>query len=310
VVRISRFERITNLVLALLDTPRPISLREIGVAVAGYPAEPGALRQAFERDKRTLRDSGIPVAVERIDGDDQVGYRIVPEDYYLPELDLEPEEEDAIAFALAIVRVEGELAGSLATRLGATALESPAPVAVLPELDGLAALHEALQQRHPVRFAYHGRERLVEGYGLVFRRGSWYLVGNERSGELAAVKTFRVDRIEDEPAVAVEATYEVPEGFEARRELRLAPFATGETEGATSVVLEVDAREAQPLARLVGAEPQTVPGATGVELRFSVGDEEALLSFLLGFGDAVELREPERLRERLVGLLTERAAPA
>jgi len=64
--RISRLERITNLVLALLETSRPLSLREIGGAVAGYPPEAGALRQAFERDKRTLRDNGIPVAVERL----------------------------------------------------------------------------------------------------------------------------------------------------------------------------------------------------------------------------------------------------
>ena len=99
-VRTSRLERITNLVLALLDTPRPLSLREIGGAVAGYPTEPGALRQAFERDKRTLRDGGIPVAVERLDGDDQVGYRILPEHYYLPDLHLEPAEEEGRTFDL------------------------------------------------------------------------------------------------------------------------------------------------------------------------------------------------------------------
>src|ERR1700722_3782072 len=108
----------TNLVIVLLDTSRPLSLREIGSLVAGYPPEHGALRQAFERDKRTLRDGGIPVAVERVDGDDQVGYRINPDDYYLPDLGLSEDEVEALAFALAAVRLEGGIAGDLSRKLG------------------------------------------------------------------------------------------------------------------------------------------------------------------------------------------------
>ena len=87
---------LTNLVLALLQTSRPLSLREIGGQVAGYPAQASAIRQAFERDKRTLRDSGIPITVERVGGDEQFGYRIRPEDYYLPELDLTEDERSTL----------------------------------------------------------------------------------------------------------------------------------------------------------------------------------------------------------------------
>ena len=90
----------TNLVLALLETERPLSLREIGAAVAGYPPNHGALRQAFERDKASLREAGIPVETIRIDGEDQAGYRIARDEYYLPDLGLEPEETAALSFAL------------------------------------------------------------------------------------------------------------------------------------------------------------------------------------------------------------------
>jgi predicted DNA-binding transcriptional regulator YafY len=91
--RADRLERMTNLVLVLLETPRLVSLREIASTVEGYPEGKEASRQAFERDKRALRELGIPISVEPLAGDEQLGYRIHPEDYYLPELRLDPDEE-------------------------------------------------------------------------------------------------------------------------------------------------------------------------------------------------------------------------
>ncbi len=182
--------------LALLETSRPLSLREIGGAVAGYPPEAGALRQAFERDKRTLRDSGIPIAVERLEGEEQAGYRIRPEEYYLADLELAEDEVEALGFALAAVRLEGASPGDLAHKLGASVPEAT-PLAHLPALPALGPLQQAIRERAPVRFGYHGRERLVAGYGLVFREGRWYLVGDDEAA--GALRTFRVDRIEGEP---------------------------------------------------------------------------------------------------------------
>jgi hypothetical protein len=59
---VDRLERLTDLVLVLLRDQRPKSLREIASEVPGYPVQEGeARRQAFERDKRTLRDGDIEV---------------------------------------------------------------------------------------------------------------------------------------------------------------------------------------------------------------------------------------------------------
>ena len=58
--RTDRLERMTNLVLVLLETPCPLSLREIASTVLGYPEGKEASRQAFERDKRALRGPASP----------------------------------------------------------------------------------------------------------------------------------------------------------------------------------------------------------------------------------------------------------
>jgi predicted DNA-binding transcriptional regulator YafY len=78
---VDRLERLTDLVLVLLRDERPKPLREIAAEVPGYPAEGEARRQAFERDKRTLRDGGVEVTALPIEGREQVGYLIRPEDF-------------------------------------------------------------------------------------------------------------------------------------------------------------------------------------------------------------------------------------
>ena len=304
-VRISRLERITNLVLVLLDAPRPLSLREIGAEVAGYPSEGVALRQAFERDKRTLRDGGIPIRVERVDADDQVGYRILPEDYYLPELDLDPDEEEALGFALAAVRVGQSSREALAARFSHPGDPAP-PVAVLPELAPLGALHVALRERRPVRLTYHGRERTLEGYGLAFVAGRWYFVAREAAAT-PPVRTFRVDRIEAGPDLGDADSYEVPADFDVRQ--AIGSFLSGpHSDDATVVELRVTARDAPDLIAVFG--PGAVAGREddgSYVLRVAAGDEDALVRYLLGFGAAVEVVSPAPLRRRVVETLRARA---
>ncbi|MCU1488747.1 MAG: pafB [Acidimicrobiaceae bacterium] len=313
--RPSRLERITNLFLALLETPRPLSLREIGLAVAGYPSEPGALRQAFERDKRTLREEGVPIAVERVDGEEQVGYRILPEEYYLPDLGLGDDEREALTFALAAVRLEGDLGGGAIAKLAPGAVPELPPVAVLPALPALAVLQEAIRTRAVARFGYHGKKRAVQGHGLVFRLGAWYLVGRDGSAG-DELRTFRVDRIEDSPELGEPGAYEPPEG---RAELRFAPWL-GQDGGAgrdevsdgnsaaddhesstTEVDLDVDVRELAYAKALLGERALVQRSDDGsARFRFPVADEEAFLAWILGRGDAVEVVAPAALRERVI----------
>jgi proteasome accessory factor B len=298
-LRADRLERLTNLVLVLLRTPRPISLRQIGTIVAGYPEDASALRQAFERDKRTLRENGIPLTLERLEGgDDQVGYRILPEHYYLPDLSLSTDEQLALGFALAAVRLEGSGGRDALAKLGSPDVPDLPPVAVLPSLPALAPLQDAIRRHAVASFSYHRRRREVEPYGLCFRSGSWYLVGKDRgAGE---VRTFRVDRIEDaEPAIGREGAFEPPADLDMLEVIRYVPWqAHGEQ--ATEVVVDVDRREARAAVELVGEAAVEQSANGSLRLRFRIGDEEGFLSWLVGLGDAAELVSPPALRSRVV----------
>jgi proteasome accessory factor B len=319
-----RLERLTNLVLVLLHTNRPLPLREIASTVSGYPEDPVALRQAFERDKRVLRENGIPLTMERPEGADyQVGYRILPEHYYLPELDLTADEQLALGFALAAVRIEG--AGSARDafgKLGLPDVPDLPPVAVLPSLPALGTLQDCVRRRCRVSFSYRGRLREVESYGLCFRSGAWYLVGrdatvsNGKAGATASggpggsddLRTFRVDRIEGEVAAAAAGSFEPPADLDLRELVRFVPWQSHGAE-ATEVVVDVDHREARAALDLAGPgaeEPR--PEGHGVRLRFAVGDEEAFVSWLVGLGDAAVLVSPATLRQRVVRRLEEIAA--
>jgi len=86
--KLDRLERVTDLVLVLLEARQPLTLDAIAHQVPGYPSEHAARRQAFERDKRLLRDEGIPVLTQRLPGHEQYGYRIDRDAFYLPDLDL------------------------------------------------------------------------------------------------------------------------------------------------------------------------------------------------------------------------------
>lgn len=314
--RPSRLERITNLFLALLETQRPLSLREIGVAVAGYPTEPVALRQAFERDKRTLREEGVPIAVERIEGEEQVGYRILPEEYYLPPLGLSEEEREALAFALAAVRMEGGAGGGALEKLSPRELPQLPPVAVLPTLPALGELQEAVRTRRVVHFTYRGKAREVEGDGLVFRLGAWYFIGRDRSSA-SQLKTFRVDRFEAGPTFDEPASYERPERSAEERELRFAAWALPSSakgdrgaDDAMEVTLDVDVRELSYARALLGERSLVERGADGSgRFRFLVADEEAFVGWVVGQGEAVEVIGPGSLRERVVSTLERLAEP-
>ena len=73
-----RLERLINLVAALLESSVPLTADELRQRVPGYAAEKSAFRRAFERDKETLREMGVPVVVEPVEAAEPgvLGYRI------------------------------------------------------------------------------------------------------------------------------------------------------------------------------------------------------------------------------------------
>jgi proteasome accessory factor B len=225
-------ERLLSLVVCLLSSPRYLTAAQIRTAVPGYPESFDAFKRMFERDKEELRELGIPLDMGPT-RDDEVGYRISRQAYVLPDIKLEPDEAAVLALA-ARVWQRAELAGAAAgalLKLRAAGIEPEErrQPGIEPRLQtGEAAfgrLWEAVRDRRPVAFRYwaagrsEAQRRELEPWGVVNRRGRWYVAGHDRARQ--AVRVFRLSRIEGEVEFAGPAgSATVPDGTDVRELVR------------------------------------------------------------------------------------------
>lgn len=297
---VDRLERLTNLVLVLLDQ-RPKSLREIATEVPGYPGEGEARRQAFERDKRTLRDGGVTISTVDIGGKEQTGYTIRAEDYYLPALDLEPDEQAALNLAVTGVHL-GEPSGRDALwRLGLPTAAATRPLAGLPSLPALPLLYDAVRRRATTTFSYRGEQRHVAPAALAFRRGWWYLVGFDT--DKGAPRSFRVDRMDGQPSVGAHDSARLPEGFDPDTVLPGDPWKVGEGEPVMVDVL-VDGPMASLVVGEVGEHAVAERRGDGaVVIRLEVTNVDALRTWVLEMSDHAEVLAPPEVRANVVAWL-------
>jgi proteasome accessory factor B len=298
---VDRLERLTNLVLMLLRASRPRSLREIADEVPGYPPEGEARRQAFERDKRTLRHGGIVVSTSAVDGPDQVGYSIRSEDFYLPELDLDTDEQTALNLAVAAVHLGDPSGRDALWRLGLPAPTGARPVADVPALPVLPVLWDALRSRSEVGFSYRGEPRRVAPATLRFFGGWWYLVGLDLDKE--AARTFRVDRMEGVPHTGAPGSGELPPDFEPTTALADEPWRIGEGDPVAVDILvgpEVGALVEQQVRSAAVVERRSDGSSI---LRLDVMNVDALRTWLFELGEHVTVLAPEEVRRSIVDWL-------
>jgi proteasome accessory factor B len=305
-----RIERLINLIIALLETREPMTARQIRDEVAGYDqGSHDAFRRAFERDKEALRNMGIPVEVRERDafGAEPEGYIIPKAQYYLPPLDLEPDELAALKIASDAILGSGEVASAGYMKLSVEGdgipVEGPRVVwgaDVAAEDPLLSPLYSAVLDRRTIRFAYRAarsefpEDRTIDPYSLVNKRG-WYVVGRDHMRDEA--RSFKLSRIE-EPIETLEARFEPPEGFDAASHLAGEPWEIG-AERALVVVRFSQAFEWWVDQNLRDAPATPVAGG-GVDVQFEVGNLDALISWLLGFGGDFEIVSPPPARARLL----------
>jgi proteasome accessory factor B len=306
-----RLERLLNLTATLLETRRPLTLDELADRVEPrYPDDLGARRRQFERDKETLRELGIPISVETVDGFGSAhAYRIRPDDYYLPELGLTEAELAALHVAVTAVRLEGEEGRDALRKLGGLAGEGAdaalAEVSVTPKL---ARLFDAVSRRAPLTFSYRGGDRRLEPYGVVLRFGHWYVVGRDRDRD--APRAFRVDRIDGEPEVGPEYDFEPVGDADPADFVRQDPLTYGEDHPVQARVL-VDAPRAAWVVEQLGADTvveERPDGSVVVEL--AVVNRPAFRSWVLDLLEHAEVLSPPELRAELVGWLDALGASA
>lgn len=294
---VDRLERLTNLVALLLNASKPMTLDEIVMGIEGYPTEAESRRQAFERDKRLLRDEGVPVdTVYKEDG--KAAYRIKPDDYYLPPLDLSDDERVAINLAVAAVHLEGENAQEALWSLGDAKSDHVPPLAALPVIDALPALFDACRRRATAAFAYRGQRRTLEPWGLFFRSGYWYVAGNDVDREEERV--FRADRIQGDVEVGDGGAFERPADFDPRQVMPEQAFRMVTAEP-TTVTVEVDAGYARVAMADAGEDAVVERRDDGsVVLEVAVTNPDGFRSWLFGFLDHARVLGPDSVRDQIV----------
>jgi predicted DNA-binding transcriptional regulator YafY len=313
----NRLERLINLVIALRETRRPLRAAEIRTRVAGYgQPDPEAFRRMFERDKTDLREMGVPVETVPLSTlGDQLGYRIDPLRYDLPELYVTPAELAALAIAVQATGLADEVGSGLlklAVAAGhpeAAIPSSDVPVEVSLDAPHRSALMEAQLARRVVRFTYAppGRaptRRTVDPHALVHRRGRWYLVGQDHDRN--ARRAFRLDRITGTVKLIGEPGAFKPPADGVGVDDVVPPVPKGAPE--TAQVLAAPDVAWLVARRARGAGTQAVsPFADWTSFTVPVGDPEQFVSWALGFGPELEVRSPPELRAEVIKRLTRMA---
>ncbi|MDQ4148717.1 MAG: WYL domain-containing protein [Actinomycetota bacterium] len=314
---VRKSERLLNLIVMLLETPRPVTAKQIHQTIPGYGQDQwDSFKRMFERDKEELREMGIPVELASVDAWDlEQGYRIPKERYYLPDINLQPDELAALWLAAGLVRMsDSRSARTALTKLSGEDL--PSEKEDFPWLSadlGLAApnlpaVAECVAERKRLVIDYRSKDglktRTVEPYGLVHRRGRWYLVGNDLLTR--EVRSFRLDRVEgqvrpSEPG-RTGPEFEVPPGLDPKALVELPPFA----QGARPIKARVrfDSATAWWVKRAFPWMQTEMGDDMSADAEVEVSDEDAFVSWLLGFGEGAELLGPPHLRQKILDRLT------
>ncbi|NUS03530.1 MAG: WYL domain-containing protein [Nonomuraea sp.] len=306
-------ERLLNLVICLLATRRPLSAEQIRQAVPGYDRDGDeAFQRMFERDKNELREIGIPIDVVRDPWEDEPGYRIERQSYELPEITLEPDEAAVLGLAAQVWQRASlaEAASGALLKLRAAGVSTDEPVggpmgggALELRVDtrdpAFPALWDAVRDRRVVRFDYRAsgsetvRARTVEPWGVVSRRGRWYLAGFDRDRD--APRAFRLSRITG-PVTALgrPGTVEVPDGVDLRAMVGFPEEPMDER----VAVIRVRQGACEGLRQLARALRPGADGWDEAELTFA--DPERLAGWMASLGADVEVVEPPDAREAVI----------
>ncbi|MFC7752631.1 helix-turn-helix transcriptional regulator [Tsukamurella soli] len=322
---IPKIERLTNLVICLLYANRPVEASYIHANVLGYKqaVTEEAFKRMFERDKKELRDQGIPIETVPVSWANQVeSYRIKRDEYRMGDITLDSEEAAAVAVASAMWQ-SPELAASaqaavrklrangIEVRDAAEAALSATVGTPKPDVEEtLRALVDGINQGHPVRFRHRSRpsapyvDRTLHPWGMATVRGNWYVIGHDADKD--APRTFRVSRVRD---VAVLETAEArprPKDFDLRAAIEAAVNAYDKTVRARVWLADGRGNALRRAALSVETDQREVAGATrsGAVVTVEMRSLDDVAAAVAGLGpDAVALDPPE-LRAAVVARLT------
>jgi proteasome accessory factor B len=310
-----KIERLINLTAYLLDRRQPVTLEQLSSTVyRDYEGGGEALRRMFERDKDELRDMGIEVEAVSAEVGEDAGYTIRREKYYLPEIDLTPQERVALSMVSRLFLGSGTpFSGPAHSAMLKLAFDAGdgRPGTKVPRMrwvdaprdrELLDAVLEALVHRKVLSFSYRSLDaseplkREVEPYGLLSRRGSWYLIGRCRVRK--EVRCFKLDRITSKVLVNKKSPrspdFDVPTDFNLQE--------AAEWEWPIPCEKEVLAKVsfAPRLAFAFESGGADVTSSRRLKdgtlnVTYRVGDPEQFLDWVLEFGPDARIVSPQEL---------------
>lgn len=229
-------QRLVDLLAALLAYHAPRTFEQIAREVPDYQGgNPDSVKRAFERDKKALRELGVPLETVGDEGSEDSSYRIRTKDFYLPCLAVlgsSPKRVDkagyhslptlifssdelvAIAEAAHRARSLGDpaLAEEVDSAVRKLAFDLPVDSAAPASREqlflrgrradpaALDALSSALLLRKRVRFMYHSMHSDSREPRTVEPYGLFFLNGHwylaAHDTDREALRNFRVSRIE------------------------------------------------------------------------------------------------------------------
>jgi len=333
---VPKFERLMNLVAFLLASPEPVPFATIRKTVVGYNdmAREDAVEKRFDRDKKELREIGIPVEYTPSDEQGRDGYFISRDEYFHHELELTAEEATMLVVLANSARAGNDaINANLRSALLKMAIDSPLQEAVQEAvaqshvhafsrgkrdravLDKLDTLVHAVAERRTVKFRYRkldGRavtQREVHPYGLGYREGEWFLVGRDLQRD--ALRQFKVLRIQGKAQVkkGKGRDFEVPAGFDIEQQIEKPPweFEAGKEEWA-QVYFDADiawrvAEELKPGQRF--EERDDGGGVLHLRVKRSPKTHQRLMVYLAAYSGQCAVIKPAWLRRQAMTHLRE-----
>lgn len=319
----AKIERLMNLVIALLSTRGYLTAERIRANVAGYGDQTDeAFSRMFERDKSELRDLGIPLETGRVSAFDATeGYRIKPDAYALPEIDLTPEEAAAVAVATTLwespERITATQTALLKLRAAGVDVDRADRVAITTAAGSaglrgseevLGILFAAIDARQAVQFRHRPTVlepytvRTVEPWGVLTARGRWYVVGHDR--DRGATRVFRVSRIADVKPIGAQGEVARSDAVDLRALVEQSiGAAAGGPSGAVARLWVADghATALRRTGRVVSR--RAVGGRDGDVIEIDVLSSDGLAREIAGYGPDALVLEPDSLRADVMARL-------
>ena len=300
-------ERLVNLTIALLATKRWLTKSQIFASVDGYDGEPDAMERMFERDKDDLRNLGITIEVGSFDPlfEDEVGYRIRPENYQADIDSITSRELSLISLATQAWQGAVLDSSALSALIKLKSLGVDSDVDSIPGLaptvhisdSNFATIVDAISERRVISFNYLSAElvsenRAIEPYGAGTKNGFWYVAG--RDLDRKDLRLFRLDRFDSEVKNQGKAgAYEIPSDFVMSQSLT-------NPEVTHTAILKVRRDKAHSLrARAISIIDEEE--WSRIEIRYF--RESELLSDVLWHGDDALILSPQSARDAAIASL-------